>query len=191
MPGASTKKKAKQPATFEPTPEQRKRVQTLAGYGMGQREIAAVIKNPHTGKPVSVATLRKRFEEELRTGKILANSQMAESLYNMGVGRAKVVELDGEGRQIRTRVEAVKPDHSAAMFWMKCHGGWIEEDKRQALRLRADRVKLEQARVRIAERLMELKGVVDDDTDPREYARQIKQAIDEIMSVTRVPDDPD
>jgi hypothetical protein len=37
---------------FVPTAEQRQNVETMTGYGISQDDIARLIKNPATGKPL-------------------------------------------------------------------------------------------------------------------------------------------
>src|SRR5580693_9214343 len=53
MPGRSGRK------TFVPTPEQRKKVKTLAGSGMPQEQICQLVINPQTDKPLDEKSLRK------------------------------------------------------------------------------------------------------------------------------------
>jgi hypothetical protein len=53
---------------FYPTAENKALVKALAGTKMTQAEIAAVIINPHTEKPISIETLRKYFMPELEAG---------------------------------------------------------------------------------------------------------------------------
>lgn len=53
---------------FTPTPEHKALVKAMAGMKMSEAEIAAVIVNPHTEKPISIETLRKYFKDELEAG---------------------------------------------------------------------------------------------------------------------------
>jgi len=92
---------------FQPLPEQRKMVQAMTGYGVPQEDICMVILNPSTGKPIDSKTLRRCFRRELDTGTVIANSKVAESLYNKALGA-------GQG--------AV----TAAIFWLKTRAGWKE-----------------------------------------------------------------
>src|SRR5262245_19667875 len=66
---------------FEPTPEQRSIVQSMAGYGIPHEDIALVVINPRTGLPIDPKTLRLHFRVELDTGAVSANSKVVESLY--------------------------------------------------------------------------------------------------------------
>ena len=53
-------KKAGMPR-FEPTPEQRKTVETMAGHGIPHVDIARVIISPRTGRGIDATTLRAAF----------------------------------------------------------------------------------------------------------------------------------
>jgi hypothetical protein len=53
---------------FHPTAEMKRLVTALAGTKMTQVEIALVIVNPHTQRPISTETLRKFFRPELEAG---------------------------------------------------------------------------------------------------------------------------
>ena len=92
---------------FEPTDEDRKNVQTLAGLGLKQDEIRLLVTNPHTGEPISDATLRRHFSRELETGGPIANSQVAQSLFRKATGNGPAAV-------------------TAAIWWTKCRMGWKE-----------------------------------------------------------------
>ena len=66
---------------FEPTDEQRKLVDQLAGYGIPEPDIAKLVINPQTKEPISPMTLRKHFREELDTGHVRANQTVAGALF--------------------------------------------------------------------------------------------------------------
>jgi hypothetical protein len=83
---------------FEPTDEQRKVVRAMAGYGVPQADIGKVIG-------CHAETLRKHFREELDKAEIEANSQVAQTAYQMATSG---------------RVPA------ATFFWLKCRAGWKE-----------------------------------------------------------------
>lgn len=72
-----TKKKVGRPQ-FEPTDEQRKMVKTLAGVGVPQEQIAAIIG-------ITDDTLRKHFEVETQVGKAMAHSNMAQAIYQKAI----------------------------------------------------------------------------------------------------------
>jgi hypothetical protein len=86
-------------AQFVPTLEQRRVVKSVAAYGMPQAQIAAVIDLR------SEKTLRRHFRKELDLGAAEANSAVAQSLFRMATVDKRPV---------------------AAIFWLKCRGGWRE-----------------------------------------------------------------
>jgi hypothetical protein len=45
--------------TFTPSAEQRGNVEAMVGFGIPQTDIARLIKNPETGKPIDEKTLCK------------------------------------------------------------------------------------------------------------------------------------
>jgi len=94
---------------FEPTLEDRARVQSLAGLGMRHDEIAIMVVNPATNAPVDEKTLRRHFEPELREGPVKANSKVAESLYQQATGTGGVARST-----------------TAGIFWAKSRMGWRE-----------------------------------------------------------------
>ena len=84
----------------EASEKERKQVETMAGCGVTELDIARVIG-------ISVPTLQKYYRYELDTGHIKANSLVAQSLYNKAIG-------NGQG--------AV----TACIFWLKVRAGWVE-----------------------------------------------------------------
>lgn len=82
------------------SPEIRKMVETMAGYGIAQRDIAKSLK-------IAYNTLRKHFAEELERGVINTNFQVQESLFK---------KATGEGQASVT----------AAIYWTKVRCGWKE-----------------------------------------------------------------
>lgn len=105
---------------FEPTPEQRKTVEAMAGYGIIHEDIRLVVTNPESGAPIDAKTLRKHFSAELARGHVIANAKVAESLFNQAVGKARVMV---DGKVVAT---AVAPVVAAAIFWCKARMGWRE-----------------------------------------------------------------
>jgi hypothetical protein len=71
---------------FEPTKEQRRMVSILAGMGRPHKEIATLVINPRTGKPIDDVTLRLRFPEELCQAKAKVSLILGTSL--LGKARA-------------------------------------------------------------------------------------------------------
>lgn len=94
---------------FEPTPEDRARVQSLAGLGMRHDEIAIMVVSPLTNAPIDEKTLRRHFEQELLEGPVKANSKVAESLYQQATGTGGVARST-----------------TAGIFWAKARMGWRE-----------------------------------------------------------------
>jgi hypothetical protein len=114
-----SKKPGKPP--FTPTDEQRNIVELHAAFGTPQPDICALIKNPATGRPIDLKTLRLRFREELDQGEVRANAKVAQSLFRMAVGANAT--FDAKGNQLR---DEQKPDKGAAIFWLKSRAGWRE-----------------------------------------------------------------
>jgi hypothetical protein len=82
---------------FQPSPEQRRQVETLAGFGITQNQIALIIG---CSKP----TLLEYFETELALGDAKATAKVAQSLFQ----------------------KAVNGDVSSMIFWMKARAKWSE-----------------------------------------------------------------
>ena len=101
-------KKAGMPR-FEPTPEQRKTVETMAGHGIPHVDIARVIISPRTGRDIDATTLRAAFRHELDVGHVKANSAVAQSLYQ----------------------QAINGNVTAAIWWTKARMGWKETVQQQ------------------------------------------------------------
>lgn len=85
---------------LEPTPEQRKTVRALSGFGVPQDDIAAYVD-------IDPKTLRKHFRVELDRGSLEATAKVAQSLFNMATSGNNV---------------------AAANFWMKARAGWREKN---------------------------------------------------------------
>ena len=85
--------------SHQPGEYTRRQVKTLAGMGIPVSDIASVIG-------ISTPTLRKHYAEELAVGQIEANAKVAQSLFRQATGD--------------------RPNVAAAIFWLKCRGGWRE-----------------------------------------------------------------
>jgi hypothetical protein len=83
-----------------PDPIMRRQVEALAGYGVPEAEIAAMVE-------VDPKTLRKYYRHELDHGHAKANAKVAENLYR---------KATGDGRESVT----------AAIFWLKVRARWKE-----------------------------------------------------------------
>lgn len=81
----------------EPTDDNRKKIEAMAGYGLPQDQIAKVMR-------ISEATLKKYYAEELSRGCAVANSMVAEALYKQARGG----------------------NITALIFWAKTRMGWKE-----------------------------------------------------------------
>lgn len=92
---------------FVPTPEQRAQVEIMAGLGLRQGDIALLVINPETGRPIDERTMAREFADELARGGPLASMQVAASLFRKATGK-------GTG--------AV----AAAIWWSKVRMGWRE-----------------------------------------------------------------
>lgn len=101
----------------EPTTETRSNVKALASVGTTQEHIAIYID-------IDVKTLRKHYRRELDTSLIIANSNVAKSLYK----------------------NANDGNVTAQIFWLKTKGGWSERRAQleaELLQLEIDRLKAE------------------------------------------------
>jgi hypothetical protein len=99
---------------FAPSAEQRKQVETMAGYGIPEEDIALVLG-------IDPKTLRKHFRLELDTGHVKANTRVAESLYLQAVGAP--AQYDAEGRLVRSEQARIL---GAGIWWEKTRGGRSE-----------------------------------------------------------------
>ena len=100
-------------AKHEPTDQNRKTIEAMAGYGIPHEEIARVIG-------VDPKTLRLHYREELDTGHTKANAKVAESLFLQATGAPAVVQ---GGQTVRAEQPRVP---SAAIWWSKARMGWKE-----------------------------------------------------------------
>jgi hypothetical protein len=106
---------------YVPSEKDRHQVKTLAAMHIPDYDIAKVMG-------LSGPTLRKYFFEELERAHIEANARVAQSLFQQATNKEK-------------------PNVSAAIFWLKCKGGWREDggesigkkEMREAVAKTADR----------------------------------------------------
>lgn len=87
---------------FQPTDEERRKVEELAGYGLPYHHICTLIRDG-----ISVPTLMNYFERELITGKARANSAIGQTLFAKAMGG----------------------DTTAAIWWSKTQMQWSETHK--------------------------------------------------------------
>lgn len=105
--------------SHEPTAETRSNVKALASVGTTQEHIAIYLD-------IDVKTLRKHYRRELDTSLIIANSNVAKSLYK----------------------NANDGNVTAQIFWLKTKGGWSEKKSQleaELAQLEIDRIKAEKA----------------------------------------------
>jgi hypothetical protein len=124
MPGHWLTKMPKGMTPYEPTAEDRAKVETLASYGVAEDDICLLILNPRTAKPIAPKTLRKAFRLELNTGMVKANAKVGESLFVQAVGAPAV--FDAKGNKLRAEVPR---NVAAGIFWAKSRMGWSEKSK--------------------------------------------------------------
>ncbi len=86
---------------FKPSPEDRKWVEAMSGFGVPEEAIAQAVG----AGGIDPKTLRKHFRRELDTGATKANINVVQSLY-------------------RNAISGKCP--AASMFWLKCRAGWRE-----------------------------------------------------------------
>lgn len=89
---------------FKPTDEHRRMVEELASCGITQENIAKILR-------ISGPTLRKYFRFEIECAAEKANAQVAQTLF------AKATSRDLNSASVQ-----------AAMFWLRCRGGWRTTD---------------------------------------------------------------
>lgn len=99
----------------KPTTETRVQVKKLASFGLIDAQIAAVIG-------VSAPTLRKYYEIELLEGLAVSTERVARTLYEKAT-------------------DPEKPNMTAAIFWLKCKGGWNDRPTAKEYVKKEDREK--------------------------------------------------
>ena len=114
-------KKSSGRRAFEPTPELRRQVETLAAFGAPHDDIRRMAINPATKRPIGLKTLRKHFRQELEIGASQANAKVVESLFRQAIGAP--AQYDARGRIIRAERAPVL---AAAVFWMKTRAKLLE-----------------------------------------------------------------
>ena len=105
---------------FNPTAKQSGWVEAMIGCGIPEDEIRLLIKNPHTGKPIDLATLRKHFAKEIATGAVNANLRVGNFVLASILGRDGGVQDD----QKRVRL---------AIFFAKTRMGWTAEGRERVV----------------------------------------------------------
>jgi len=81
---------------FEPTADERKKVETLSGYGLPMDQIAILIRDG-----ISIDTLRAHFETELKSGKAKANVRIAQTLFQKAMSGSEAAMIWWTKSQMR------------------------------------------------------------------------------------------
>lgn len=84
-----------------------KQVKTMAAFGLVDDEIAAIVG-------IKVSVLQKTYQKELTTANPEMVARVAQSMFRMAT-------------------DSNKPNVTAAIFWLKCRGGWSEEGAKSSL----------------------------------------------------------
>lgn len=87
-------------AEFEPTDEQRELVEELRGMVLPEEDVRQFIKNPKTGKPIDLATLKKHFPEELEHGLLKMKVKLSRSHLRQALGTPAEFLRDDNGKII-------------------------------------------------------------------------------------------
>ena len=99
---------------FKPTAEQRNVVMMCAGYKMPEDEIARVVINPKTGKPISKVTLLAHFRADLDNGFATVKMRVMAASVRSAVGER---ERKGDGTEDETG-KFVLPPNVTAQIWL-------------------------------------------------------------------------
>ena len=110
---------------FIPTADQRRQVESLAGYGLREEDICRFITWPD-GKPIGLTTLKKKFKAELIMGAPKLEAMLSETICGMALGRKQVIEVDRETGNQRVLVAEQKPNLGALIFVLKARFKWSE-----------------------------------------------------------------
>lgn len=88
--------------SFEPTDQERKQVEAMAGFGVPHDSIAVLVRDG-----IDSDTLKKHFRKELNKGKAKAFSKVGQTLFQ----------------------KAVDGDTASLIFWAKTQMGFRETQK--------------------------------------------------------------
>ena len=110
---------------FVPTPDHRHLVKLLAGRGIPQEHIRQLIRNPQTGRPLAIKTLRRAFLTEIKIAKVEVKVQVARFIMDTILGRRPVNAKPIKNERVRVRL---------AIFFAKTRMGWTEANRHQHVR---------------------------------------------------------
>ena len=106
------------------TPEQLEMIETMAGYGVPQKDIAATIG-------IDPKTMRRHYSDRLAAGMTKANQRVAESLFE----------------------QATRGNVTAAIFWAKTRMGWKETNVTEHTGKDGGAIEIENVRSRVESQL--------------------------------------
>jgi len=127
---AKRAKKGPPPApAFAPTDEQRRLVEEVRAHNLTLAEIAVLIVDPATGKPISVAQLEDVFAREIEVGLVKAKARVGASLLDLAVGRPSIVEETIVKGKKKTHIirKGCAPDVGAIKWWEQSRAGYREK----------------------------------------------------------------
>lgn len=85
---------------YEPSAKDRRAVELMAGHGIAENDIARMLG-------ISDSAMQKWYRNELDKGRIMANSAVAQSLFEKAIGNAP-------------------GSVAACIFWLKVRAKWAE-----------------------------------------------------------------
>ena len=110
---------------FVPTPDHRDLVTLLATRGIPQEYIRRLIRNPQTGRPVSIKTLERAFATEIKTAKVEFACQIARFVMDSILGRRSVNAKPIKDERLRATL---------AIFVAKTRLGWTVPNRHHRVR---------------------------------------------------------
>ena len=110
---------------FVPTPDHRDLVTLLATRGIPQEYIRRLIRNPQTGRPVSIKTLERAFATEIKTAKVEFACQIARFIMDSILGRRSVNAKPIKDERLRVTL---------AIFVAKTRLGWTVPNRHHRVR---------------------------------------------------------
>jgi predicted phage terminase large subunit-like protein len=110
---------------FVPTPDHRDLVTLLATRGIPQEYIRRLIRNPQTGRPVSIKTLERAFATEIKTAKVAFACQIARFIMDSILGRRSVNAKPIKDERLRVTL---------AIFVAKTRLGWTVPNRHHRVR---------------------------------------------------------
>jgi hypothetical protein len=99
-------------AREQPSPDERRKVEAMAGYGMRRAEIAVIMG-------IKLGALDRLYSEELERGLAINNARGGQTLTRLAFGAP--AEYDEHNRKIR---DEVKPHWQTLLFWAERKGGF-------------------------------------------------------------------